>query len=173
MYARGIDRRVLFLDDVDRDGYFWLLAKVIARQGWRCLSYCLMDNHLHLMIETPQANLGDGMQRLHGTFAQQLNRRHGRAGHVFQGRFGSKCLKTESHLWATTAYIAANPVDAGMCSAPEEWQWSSHAATSADGQGPPWLDTRRLFALLSAFGENPRRRYRELVSERCAAARSS
>ncbi len=119
MYARGNNRRLLFIDDVDRDGYLGLLGKVVARQRWRCLSYCLMDNHVHMLIETPEPNLGDGMRLLHGDFARGHNRRHRTSGHVFQGRFGSKPLRSEGHLWTAAAYIAANPVDAGMCAEPE------------------------------------------------------
>jgi REP element-mobilizing transposase RayT len=105
VYGRGIDRRALFVDDEDRLGYLALLERVVDKTGWRCLSYCLMDNHVHLMVETPEPNLGAGMQRLHGDFAREINRRHGRFGHVFQGRFGSKRLKTESHLRTTAASV--------------------------------------------------------------------
>ena len=169
VYARGIDRRVLFVDDVDRSGYLALLERVVRAQGWRCLSYCLMDNHVHLMIETPEPNLGKGMQRLHGSFAREVNRRHGRRGHVFQGRFGSKRLRAESHLWTTAAYIAANPVEAGMCAAPEEWPWGSHLTACTPERGPAWLDSTRLHALFSGLGGEPRERYCELVRDRCAA----
>jgi putative transposase len=168
VYGRGNDRRALFVDDVDREGYLSLLGAVVGRQRWRCLSYCLMDNHVHLLIETPEPNLGDGMRRLHGDFAQGLNRRHGRSGHVFQGRYGGKRLKTEGHLWTAAAYIAANPVDAGLCKAPERWGWSSHAwAAAAGALVPSWLDLARLYALLSASGGDPRRRYLDAVTERC------
>jgi putative transposase len=169
VYARGIDRRVLFVDDVDRHGYLALLECEVGRRRWRCLSYCLMDNHMHLMIETPEPNLGLGMQRMHGDFAREINRRHGRAGHVFQGRFGSKRLRTESHLWTTAAYIAANPVEAGICVAPEEWPWSSHQTAARGEQSPAWLDTLRLFGLFDGLGGDPRQRYCELVRDRCAA----
>ena len=168
MYARGNNRRALFIDDVDREGYLELLGSVVARQRWRCLSYCLMDNHVHMLIETPEPNLGDGMRRLHGDFARGLNRRHGSSGHVFQGRFGSKCLRNEGHLWTAAAYIAANPVDAGLCTTPERWSWGSHAfAVTAGALMPRWLDLSRLFALLAASGGDPRRRYLEAVIERC------
>jgi REP element-mobilizing transposase RayT len=169
VYARGIDRRALFVDDDDRRGYLSLLERAVAQQRWRCLTYCLMDNHVHLMVETPEPNLGAGMQWFHGSFGREVNRRHGRAGHVFQGRFGSKRLKTESHLWTTAAYIAANPVEAGMCASPDEWPWGGHVTASIGEQGPVWLDTPRLFSLFDALGGDPRQRYCELVRDRCAA----
>jgi REP element-mobilizing transposase RayT len=162
---------VLFVDDVDRGGYLALLGDVVVRQSWRCLSYCLMDNHVHLLIETPEPNLADGMRRLHGGFAQRLNRRHGASGHVFQGRYGSKRLRNEGHLWTAAAYIAANPVDAGICASPEQWSWSSHAWATATVEArslvPRWLDLGRLDVLLSAAGGDPRRRYLDAVAERC------
>jgi hypothetical protein len=111
------------------------------------------------------------MRRLHGDFARGLNRRHGCSGHVFQGRFGSKRLRSEGHLWTAAAYIAANPVDAGLCTAPERWSWGSHAwavaTTAASALVPSWLDLGRLYALLSSSGGDPRRRYLDAVAERC------
>ena len=102
-----------------------------------------MDNHVHLLLETPQTNLGAGMQRLHGVYAQTHNKRHGRSGHVFQGRFGANRVTTDAQLWVTARYIARNPVEAGLCARPEEWQWSSHASILANA-APPWLDRERL-----------------------------
>ena len=84
VYARGNDRRAIYLDDGDRAAYLAMLGRVVVMKGWRCLAYCLMDNHVHLLIETPEPNLGSGMQRLHGLYAQSHNERHGRSGHLFQ-----------------------------------------------------------------------------------------
>ena len=171
MYARGNNRRALFLDDVDREGYLALLGVVVGRQRWRCLSYCLMDNHVHLLIETPEANLGDGMRRLHGDFGRGLNRRHRAAATSSRAGSDPSISGTRGHLWTAAAYIAANPVDAGLCKAPERWLWGSHAwaaATTAVGAlVPSWLDLARLYALLSASGGDPRRRYLDAVAERC------
>ena len=66
-----------------------LLEQVVVRHGWRCLAYCLMKNHVHLLVETPEPNLAAGMRRLHGLHAQRFNKRHGHVGHVFQGRYGA------------------------------------------------------------------------------------
>jgi len=149
VYARGNDRRDVFLDDADRWIYLGLLGRVTAGCAWRCLSYCLMRNHLHLLIETPRGNLAAGMQVLHGRYAQRTNRRHGRTGHVFQGRYGAVRVRTDPQLWATVAYIARNPADAGLCARPDEWPWSSHGA-AARGRAPGWLDRGRLSAYLAA-----------------------
>src|SRR4051794_15005315 len=167
VYARGNDRRRIYKDDADRRAYLALLGAVVDRQGWRCLAYCLMDNHIHLLVETPEPNLGRGMQRLHGAYARAFNDRHGSSGHVFQGPYGSIRLRAEGHLWAAAAYIAANPVEAGACAAPERWAWSSHGHVPTTRATPGWLDTARLLDLLSAAGGTPLRRYRRAVRERC------
>ena len=165
--ARGNDRRRIFDDDADRSAYLALLGAVAVRVQWHCLAYCLMGNHVHLLIETPEPSLGYGMQRLHGRYARQLNDRRGRSGHVFQGRFKSELLRTDAHLMATVAYIAANPVDAGLCRSPEQWPWSSHAV-ALTGAGPSWLATRRMLAYYGAAGGDPWRRYLDAVEQRCA-----
>ena len=89
MYARGNGGQEIFLDDADRWRYLAMLGDVVVRMRWRCLAYCLMRNHVHLLAETPAANLGAGIQRLHGRYAQKFNERHRRSGHVFQGRYGA------------------------------------------------------------------------------------
>ena len=85
VYARGNDKRLIYWDEVDRQIYLQALGAVVERCRWRLLAFCLMDNHVHLLVETPDANLGTGMQRLHSDYAQQFNQRHGRSGHVFRG----------------------------------------------------------------------------------------
>jgi REP-associated tyrosine transposase len=162
VFARGNGRQAIYLDDADRHAYLAMLARVIARRQWRCLAFCLMDNHVHLLVETPIANLGVGMQSLHGVFAQQFNARHGRSGHLFQGRFGSVVMRSERQVWTAVAYIARNPVVAGLCISPADWPWSSHRAIV--GTTPlPWLDRERLLSYYDALGGEPLRRYMEAV----------
>ena len=169
MYARGNDRRQIFADDRDRHAYLALLGIVAARQRWYCLAYCLMDNHVHLLVETPEPNLGPGIQRLHGEYGQGFNARHRRVGHLFQGRYGSVLLKTDAHLWTAAAYIAANPVEAQVCRHAEEWPWSSHAV-ALDGTAPAWLHVARLLSYFEVAGGDAWRRYLDAVAERCLRA---
>lgn len=156
-------RQPIFLDDLDRQRYLMTLARVTARMGWRCLSYCLMGNHMHLLVETPQPNLGRGMQLLHGSYAQSFNRRHEASGHVFGGRFKSTSVTTDPQLWVTVAYVVRNPVAAGLCRAPELWRWSSHTAV-CNGIYPLWLDVPRLLSYFGQTGGDPLQRYREFVA---------
>src|SRR5262249_43813541 len=123
---------VIFVDDVDRVMFLRLLARFEDRFRWTRLAYCLMGNHYHLLMRTPNAGLAAGMQRLNGCYAQWFNRRHARTGHLFQGRYGSELVRTDAHLLATARYIEMNPVAAGLCAAPEEWRWSQSAGALAE-----------------------------------------
>ena len=98
--SRGVDRQTIFVDRHDRSRFLTLLADVVAKFGWRCLSYCLMTNHFHLVIELRQANLSAGMQSLNGRYAQGFNVRHGRVGHLFERRFWSRLVTREAHILA-------------------------------------------------------------------------
>ena len=165
VYARGNNRDLVFLTDEDRVRYLRLLAAVVREHDWRCLSFCLMPNHVHLLLQTPRPNLGRGMQVLHGKYALRFNRRHDRCGHVFQGRYGSTRIESDAQLWAVVRYIARNPVAAGLCAAPDAWAWSSHRVIGDEEEAPRWLDRARLLTLLSGAGGDPRRRYAELVAD--------
>lgn len=162
VYSRGNGKAPIFIDDLDRAEYLDRLGTVAASAGWRCLTYCLMANHVHLLIETPDANLSQGMQRLQGGYAQWFNVRHDKVGHLFQGRYGATRATSDEQLSATIAYIAMNPVKAGMCALPEDWPWSGHRAVLAQ-TGPPWLDWRRLLDLLGPQAV-ALRRYHDLVA---------
>jgi REP element-mobilizing transposase RayT len=165
VYARGNNRRVIFRDDRDRRIYLRLVERVVRWKRWRCLAYCLMDNHVHLLVETPWANLGDGVQWMHGKYARIYNDRHGDTGHLFQGRFGSTLVTSDHQLWHDAAYVVRNPVTAGLCAHAEDWPWSSYHATIGR-ERRPWLDVERLLHHVSAAGGDPLRRYEELVSGR-------
>ncbi len=139
----------IFMDDADCLLYLRKLGKIVRAMEWNCLSYCLMENHVHLLLETPQANLSRGMQRLHGGYTQAFNGRHKRSGHLFQGRFGAVRIVSDEHLAAVTRYISQNPVEAGLCEHPQEWPWNSEYATT-HRRRPDWLEVGRLGALLGS-----------------------
>lgn len=164
MYARGNRRQPVFVDRGDREAYLTLLGRAVSRMGWRCLAYCLMDNHVHLVVETPQPNLGRGMQWLHGSYARFVNRRHGLSGHLFQGRYGSVRVTDDPQLFQTLRYLALNPVDAGITLRPEDYAWSSHGAVLL-GEAPPFVDVRRLLSYFAALGGDPRARYASFIAD--------
>jgi putative transposase len=149
VWARGNNLEAIFVDEADRRRYLAILGFVVLEMGWRCLAYCQMTNHVHLIIETPRANLGDGMRWVHGTYARTFNACHGRVNHLFGARYGSTPIEDDEHLWFAAAYVALNPVKGGICATPGEWEWSSYAATMGERKAPRWLDAARL---LERFG---------------------
>jgi REP element-mobilizing transposase RayT len=142
--VRGTD---IFRDEIDRRRYLQILGTVSREQRWNCLLFCLMTNHLHLLIETPEANLGRGMSKLHGTYAPVFNRRHGVTGHLFERRYGDVPIKDDAHLITIVRYLDDNPVKGGIVTAPEEWPWCSSAALRGAAR-PTWLRIDRLFELI-------------------------
>src|SRR4051812_44061395 len=164
VWARGNDKRLIYRDDGDRTTYLRMLRGTVRQWRWRLLAYCLMPKHVHLLFETPPRNPATGVQRLHGLYAREFNDRHGRSGHVFQGRYGAVRATTDEQLWAVAAYIAMNPVHAGLCRVPEEWPWGSHRSIVRGG-APRWLDVARLLEHFGGAGRDPRRTYAQMFRE--------
>jgi putative transposase len=138
IYARGVDRCAIFRDEEDRWVYLDLLGFVVRRWKWRCLAYCLMTNHIHLLIQTPEPTMGRGMHHLHSFYAHYFNQKYGRVGHLFQDRYGSNRIWTPGRFRRAVDYIVQNPVTAGLCPSPADWPWGSHAALAND-DAPRWL----------------------------------
>ena len=160
VYARGNDKRLIYRDEDDRRTYLRILRGTVGHCRWRLLAYCLMDNHVHLLVETREPNLGAGMKRLHSSYAQRFNARHGSCGHLFQERYGSVRIETDEQLWTVAVYIAMNPVQAGLCSRPGDWPWSSHSMVLSN-TAPDWIDAQHLLHYFAAAGGDGRRRYAE------------
>ena len=158
--SRGNARQPIFLDDGDRHIFLDRLGEVVESHHWDCHCYCLMTNHFHLLVETPEPNLSRGMRRLNGHYSQRFNRRHDRVGHVLQGRFTGILVEREAHILELTRYVVLNPVRAGLVGSAEDYPWSSLRATLGLAPTPSWL---RPEAMLAAFGS--RARYREFVGE--------
>jgi REP element-mobilizing transposase RayT len=162
VFNRGCNRREIFKDDVDRWTYLANLARVREATGWHPLAYCLMDNHVHLVIETPEPNLGDGMRLLHGRYVQTFNERHGEDGPLFRGRFKSKRIKDDAQLLTVVRYVVQNPREALMHPGVSGFAWSSHDAT-VSAASTPWLNSGRLLEYFGASGGDPLRRYIDFV----------
>lgn len=166
VFSRGAVQLPIFLDDADRRQFLDLLASTAERVGWLCHGYCLMGNHYHLIVQTPEPTLAVGMQRLNYGYARWINRRTGRVGHAFDARYGSILVETERHELELLRYVAANPVLAGVCRTPELWPWSSYQATAGLALRPAFLTVDRV---LAHFRGN-RHSYRRFVNDRVAAA---
>ncbi len=163
--ARGNEQRLIFADDVDCYGFLRLLAAVVERYHILCHAYCLMSNHYHLLLETPDANLSSAMRQLNGVYSQRFNRRHSRSGHLFGGRFHAVVVERDAHLREVSRYIVLNPVRAGLVADPAEWRWSSYLATVGDAPQPGFLFIDWLLAL-GGSAERPeaQRAYRAFVN---------
>lgn len=125
VWARGVDRREIFVDDADRRLYLDLLAGQVRERRWRLHAFCLMTNHIHLVVETPEPDLGRGMHRIHLPYVRHFNERCARVGRLFQDRYGSSRLWTLEAVAAKVAYVEQNPVAAGLCARAQDWPWSS------------------------------------------------
>ncbi|AMV73352.1 transposase [Desulfuromonas sp. DDH964] len=163
--SRGNARQAIFIDNDDREVFLRVLEATIGRYHWRCHAYCLMGNHYHLLIETPEANLSRGMRQLNGVYTQTFNRRHGSVGHLFQGRYKSILVDKDTYLLNLCRYIVQNPVAAGLTSTPSDWPWSSYLATAGLVPVPDWLSVIWLRAQFSENDDQARVLYREFVEQ--------
>ena len=163
--SRGNARQDIVADDRDRSQWLSLLAHVVDRYGWLCHAYCLMDNHYHLVIETPKPNLSIGMRQLNGRYTQAYNRRHEQVGHVFQGRFTAILVEKDAHLLELCRYVVLNPVRAKIVSHPRLWMWSSYRATVGETKAPGWLTTDWILSQFGQRGGPAHARYRTFVAE--------
>ncbi|HEY8777954.1 MAG TPA: transposase, partial [Gaiellaceae bacterium] len=128
---RGNNHAPIVLDDGDRIVFFHILRRVERRYGWRTHVRCLMGNHYHLLVETPQPNLADGMRDLNGGYARAFNERHKRKDHVFGRRYWSKVIESDEQYEATVEYIVNNPLHHGFVRRLEQWRWTSGPAVGA------------------------------------------
>lgn len=158
--VRGHRKKDIFLSDDDREDFLAILAKTIETHNWYCYAYCLMGNHYHLLIETPEANLSQGMRDLNGKYTQSFNKKYGLTGTAFQGRFKSFLIEKEPYLLNVARYIDLNPVRANLVKEAHDWRWSSYCAMVGLVDVPAWLNAS---FILGHFSKNPQKSYAEFV----------
>jgi REP element-mobilizing transposase RayT len=139
--SRGDRRELIFDDDLDRQSFLAVVAQAMDHFDASVLAYCLMDNHYHFVIHTRRANLSRLMRQLNGVYTQMYNRRHGKVGHLFQGRFKGILVDQDAYLLEVCRYVDLNPVRARLVRDPAKWPWSSYAAHTGALAPPVWLDT--------------------------------
>jgi REP-associated tyrosine transposase len=164
--SRGAGPCDIVVDDRSRELLLATLAVSVRRFGWVCHAYCLMDNHFHLLLQTPEPNLAAGMQLLNGTYARWFNRYVGRRGHLFGDRYRSREVETQEQLLEVCRYVVLNRVRAGACRQVGDWPWSSYAATAGLVRRPRYVTVEWL---LAQFGGS-RERYRAFVADGSPAA---
>lgn len=162
--SRGDRREDIYEDAIDRRAFLDMFSSVIVQFNWVCYAYCLMNNHYHLLVRTPDSNLSKGMRHLNGVFTQAYNRRHNKTGHLFQGRFKSILVEEDAYLLALSRYIVLNPVKAGMVRQAGRWKWSSYQAMIGARQSPDWLASDYLLLQFSPQRKTAIKRYIAFVA---------
>jgi putative transposase len=152
----------IFLDEEDCRKFVYVLSDVVEEFELDCFVYCVMSNHYHAALRPTLPNLSDAIRHLNGRYAQWWNRRHGRVGHVFQGRFKDQIVQREGYFTTLCRYVALNPVRAKLVEHPADWPWSSYAATVGLRPVPTFLAVEDV---LSQFGEGDAKRRQERFAE--------
>jgi len=147
--SRGDRREAIFADERDREVFLTTLGQTCLKTDWQVHAYCLMRNHFHVVIETPQPNLVAGMRWMLGTYTQRFNRRHRQGGHLFGGRYKAHLIdeRSASYLVAACNYVHLNPARAGLIGEGlplESFPWSSYPAYLRPRLRPPWLRVDRV-----------------------------
>ena len=163
--SRGNERRAIFRDDEDREQFLRFLADAVTRFGWILTEYTLMTNHFHLVLETPTSTLSRGMQWLNGTYAAWFNRKYGRSGHLFGGRFHAFIVEKEASYLELLRYVALNAVRAGLVERPEQYRWSSYRAMAGYEPAPDWLNVSELAEFFGP-GREGRENFKAYVEEK-------
>jgi REP-associated tyrosine transposase len=162
---RGNERKAVFRDDQDRKMFLDTLKGVTLRYNWLCHAYCLMENHYHLLIDTPDGNLSIGMRQLNGVYTQGFNKRHDRVGHLFQGRFKAVLVQKDNHLLEACRYVVLNPVRAKRVQKPEGWVWSSYGATAGLAKPHPCLVTNWVLSQFGSKRKTAQASYRRFIRD--------
>jgi putative transposase len=164
VYAHGVDGRVIIRDDWDYVALLGGVEKVHELHGWKILMFCVLGLHYHWLVQTPHADLPQGMWRINIGYARWFNKRYGMKGHVFDRRYGARLIMNEGHFLEVIRYIALNPCEAGVCRRPEEWLWSSYAGALGLADAPPFVDVEELLSYFGG-GDVARGRLRTFVED--------
>jgi len=163
--SRGNAKNPIFVDKKDKESFLDILHTVVKKYNLICHAYCLMDNHYHLLIETPEANLSKGIRQLNGVYTQRFNRRHKRTGHVFEGRYKAILVDRDSYLLEVARYIVLNPVRARIVDDPRQYRFSSYPATSGQAKPHLALSTDFILAQFAKTRAAAAKRYRAFVKD--------
>jgi len=162
---RGRRGENIFADRKDYEIFLTVLQESSELFGVKVAAYCLMPNHYHFLIQTPDANLSRAMRHINGVYTQRYNRRRKVDGQLFRGRYKSVLVEEDSHLLELLRYIHLNPVRANICKSVDDYAWSSHPAYLSRGRQWHWLESKPLLAMFTSRISAARGRYRDFVQD--------
>ncbi|MFH1356765.1 MAG: transposase [bacterium] len=167
--SRGNAYQDIFRTIKDRKAFLNSLADCIELHNLICHAYCLMDNHYHLLIETPDANLSKAMRDINGNYTQKFHKHNGTIGHILQGRYKANLIEKESYFLEVVRYIVNNPVKEGLVENPAEWLWSSYNQTRGSQKKYDWLTIDFTLGCFSEDVKTARKLYEKFVQDRINA----
>ncbi len=164
--ARGNEKKTIFKHDADYERFLSYMEAVVERYGAVIHAYCLMDNHYHVVIQTPRANLSEVMQYLNGSYTTYINTKRQRVGHLLQGRYKAILIDADAYAMEVSRYVHMNPVRAGMVSKPAEYPWSSYQYYIGKKKVPTWLTMNIILDYFDERTSEGQRKYREFIEEK-------
>jgi len=171
--SRGNEQKEIFKSERDREKFLLYLETATERYQAAIHAYCLMNNHYHLLMETPGGNLSDIMRHINGAYTTYFNFKRDRSGHLMQGRYKAILIEADEYAKELSRYIHLNPVRAGAITRPQDYPWSSYRYYNGDKKGPEWL---KMEFILGFFGQGvcaAQKRYREFVEEKIGQEETS
>lgn len=163
--SRGNARADIYLTDTDRKNFLLTLGQVCEQYDWYCYAWCLMSNHYHLVIETADANLSQGMRQLNGIYTQTFNRTHKRVGHVFQGRYKAIHVDKHGYLQEVIRYVVLNPVRAKITKTAGQYRWSSYRAMIGKATAPDWLGKDQVLSQFEKRTATAQKRFIDFIRQ--------
>lgn len=163
--SRGNEQKDVFKSQRDREKFLEYLASATSRYGAVVHAYCLMSNHYHLLLETPEENLSQIMRHINGAYTTYFNVKRKRAGHLFQGRYKAILVEADQYATELSRYIHLNPVRAGMAVKPEEYKWSSYRSYISRDKAIEWLKTEFILGYFGGKVPDANNKYRQFVED--------
>ncbi len=163
--SRGNERKAVFQSTRDREKFLSYLESAHDRYGAVIHVYCLMENHYHLLLETPRGNLSQILHHINGAYTTYFNIKRKRSGHLFQGRFKGILVERDAYCKELSRYIHLNPVRAGLVKSPSEYGWSSYRYYIGSKREPEWFATELLLGYFGGRGRSGYRKYGEFVEK--------
>lgn len=171
--TRGNERKEIYKSSKDRERFLFYIEVAAERYGAVIHTYCLMNNHYHLFLETPFGNLSKIMRHINGSYTTYFNARRKRSGHLFQGRYKAIVVDTDKYGKELSRYIHLNPVRAGAVSEAEEYSWSSYGYYIGNKSAPEWLKTDFILGYFDKKMIAARKKYKAFVDDVAGRAYSS